>query len=225
MEGLSAGSSVLGELIGRLEPGVFTTLYGPPGAGKTTLALQAALAELGERRVVYIDTEQSFSLERFFQLGGTEELLKRLIRFKPVRFAEQRKAFEQAVELVGKEGVRLIIVDSVSMLYRLILPEVKEIPEASRLLAQQLRILHQAAVESDVSILLTSHAYARDTDAFGVYGGEFIRYVTRTLVEVAYDQATGKRELILRKHRSRPEGRRIGFIIQDEGCIPQQREK
>ncbi len=224
MEAVDPGSDVLRMLIGSLEPGVFTTLYGPPGAGKTTFVLQAALAEVrGGRRVVLIDTEQSLSLERFFQLGGTEDMLARLILFKPVRFAEQRKAFERAADLAERGEARLIIVDSVSMLYRLILPDVKEIPEASRLLSQQLRILHEAAVSHNAAILLTSHAYAREDD-FGVYGGEFIRYVTKTLIEVAYEMSTGQRELILRKHRSRREGIRIPFIIQDTGCLPQQRE-
>ena len=52
-----------------IEDDAITNLYGPAGVGKTNIAICAAIqAAKDGKHVVYIDTEGSFSLDRYFQL-------------------------------------------------------------------------------------------------------------------------------------------------------------
>jgi len=71
MEGrISTGTEVLDLLLeGGYENDAITTIYGPAGAGKTNLALIAAvsMAQKG-KKVVYIDTEGGFSAARLKQV-------------------------------------------------------------------------------------------------------------------------------------------------------------
>ena len=82
---ISSGSTDLDEwLAGGYENDIITTLYGPAGSGKTNLCLIAAanLASQG-KKVIFIDTEGGFSIERLKQIAGEngeyEKVLKNLI--------------------------------------------------------------------------------------------------------------------------------------------------
>jgi len=69
-EPLSTGCEAIDDLLGGgLSRGVVTQVYGPPAAGKTNLALSAAVtAAAGGKSVLYIDTE-GLSVDRFEQLA------------------------------------------------------------------------------------------------------------------------------------------------------------
>ncbi len=75
---LSTGCAGLDELLGGgVEPGVLTLVYGEPGSGKTSLALQLSREVLnnGGKSVLFIDTE-GLSMERLKQVCGDEALEK-----------------------------------------------------------------------------------------------------------------------------------------------------
>ncbi|OYT43291.1 MAG: DNA repair protein RadB, partial [Candidatus Aenigmarchaeota archaeon ex4484_56] len=109
--------NILDELLrGGIEFGVISNFYGPPGSGKTNLCLLYTLSCLNNNSLVaYIDTENGFSIERFFQLGGTRDLLKKVYYEKPKNFKEQLKSIRK----FEKVDVQLIVVDSLVSLYRL----------------------------------------------------------------------------------------------------------
>lgn len=69
-EPLSTGCETIDDLLGGgFARGVVTQVYGPPAAGKTNLALSAAVNAAAEGRgVLYIDTE-GLSIDRFEQLA------------------------------------------------------------------------------------------------------------------------------------------------------------
>ena len=57
-------------------------VYGKAGSGKTTLALQAALALAREnKKILFLDTEGGFNVERFQQMAGEQwtELLDKIV--------------------------------------------------------------------------------------------------------------------------------------------------
>ena len=67
---ISTGADFVDELLdGGYEADAITTIYGPAGAGKTNLALLAALdiAKQG-KKVIFVDTEGGFSVSRLKQL-------------------------------------------------------------------------------------------------------------------------------------------------------------
>ncbi|MEK6827966.1 MAG: ATPase domain-containing protein, partial [Nanoarchaeota archaeon] len=68
---LPTGSKILdGMLNGGYERDVITTLYGPAGSGKTVLCLLCAINVAKDKKVVYVDSEGGFSLERLKQIAS-----------------------------------------------------------------------------------------------------------------------------------------------------------
>ena len=66
---VSTGSALIDDILeGGLEKEVTTTIYGPSGSGKTNVAILAALESAEKGKVIFIDTEGGFSIERAKQL-------------------------------------------------------------------------------------------------------------------------------------------------------------
>jgi len=103
-------------------------VYGPPAAGKTNLALAAAVeVAAGGDRALYIDTE-GLSIDRFEQMAAgranrpdvdetVEEIASRLVISEAYDFDDQREAVRDAEELA--EEIELIVLDSATGFYRL----------------------------------------------------------------------------------------------------------
>lgn len=222
---ISTGSAALDWLLeGGYEREVITTIYGPAGSGKTNLCLIFA-KQLSDKKVIYIDTEGSFSLSRFRQL--TEDYktaLKNIVLLKPTTFPEQKKAFEQLKGLINKD-IGAIIVDSIAMLYRLEIGQTKKIYEVNKQLGAQLSALTEIARKNNIPILVTNQVYAdfENKDKINIVGGDLLKYQSKCLIEL---QRTEKgRKAIVRKHRSIEEGKEISFIITDLGIEEEQDEQ
>ena len=67
---VSSGSAVIDELLeGGFESDVITTVYGSAGTGKTTLCVMSTIkCALDGKKVIFVDTEGGFSIERLKQL-------------------------------------------------------------------------------------------------------------------------------------------------------------
>ena len=71
---VSTGSELIDDILeGGLEPEVTTTIYGPSGSGKTNIAILIALNNSKDKKVIFIDTEGGFSIERAKQLFSDYE--------------------------------------------------------------------------------------------------------------------------------------------------------
>lgn len=212
----SAGSRLIDELIGGLEPGIISTAFGPAGSGKSTLCLQAAAraAEDGET-VIYVDTEGGFSVERLLQMTDKGSLDNILV-VRPRAMASQKEVFARIRE--DSKDAGLIIVDSMSMLYRMELSS-GPIPESARELASHMALLLEIAQDERIPVLITSQVYSAmdGTDRTVMYGGEFMKYATKCLLEFSYNPDSGVRKVALRKHRSRAERGPEAFTIDDSG--------
>ena len=232
---ISAGSYDLNKLLyGGYEKDIITTIYGPAGSGKTNFCLLAAVSQAKKgNKVIFIDTEGGFSIERVKQLSAEsyEEVLKNIMLLKPVNFDEQKKAFSTLVsEIKSKGKIGLIVVDGMTMLYRLELSEASQRKDDSQIrqtnseLARQMRILAEIARIKNIPVLVTNQVYSeflseedfRSGKERGVnmVGGDILRYWCKCLLELQNDR--GRRKLIIRKHRSLPE-KEMAFIITNEG--------
>ena len=216
----SSGCRIIdGMLNGGYEPEIITTIYGPPGSGKTTICLQAikSVVDSGDS-AVYIDTEGSFSVERFLQLYEDNDVgmkaLKKISIARPPHFEDQNQAFLYLREQMMPE-VGILVVDSISMLYRTSLGNTKGTPEMSRELSRQVSLLIETAQKHKIPVLLTSQVYSSvdGSEKTRLYGGEFMKYASKCLIELTYDQDTGERSMTLRKHRSIPASTPIQFKI------------
>ncbi len=228
---MTSGSSDLDEwLNGGYDNDIITVFYGPAGSGKTNLCLIAAAeqAALG-KKVVFIDTEGGFSVERLKQLASME-VLKNIVIIKATTFYEQKMAFDKLLELINK-NVSLIVVDSLVMLYRLELGQASSNKDYDRVhmingvLAKQLRILSEIARKKNVCILCTDQVYGKflseeeqlagEEKTFSMVGGDIIKYWAKCIIKLENLQH-GRRKATLIKHRSLPE-KKLEFEIINEG--------
>ena len=232
---ISAGSYDLNKfLFGGYEKDIITTIYGPPASGKTNLCLLASVSQAKKgNKVMYIDTEGGFSTDRVKQLAGEDhkDVLKNLFLLKPVSFDEQKKAFSSLLKEIKEKGkINLIIVDGMTMLYRLELAEANKeknenkVREINSELARQLRILAEISRIKNIPIIVTNQVYSEFlTDEefragkerrVSMVGGDILKYWSKCLIELKLDR--GKRKIVLIKHRSLPE-KELSFIITNEG--------
>ncbi|MGC9133185.1 MAG: DNA repair and recombination protein RadB [Nanopusillaceae archaeon] len=222
---ISTGIYPIDKLLdGGLETDIITSFYGPSASGKTNIALISSynVARLN-KKVIFVDTEGGFSFERLKQISKEEfeNVLKNILLYKPMNFLEQKKAIFLTYEKVKENSndIGLIVIDSVSMLYRLEKGD-EDVNEVNIELAKQLQILSEISRKYNISVLVTNHVYSllEEKDKIGIVGGDLIKYWSKCLVELkVYDN--GIREAILRKHRYLPEGVSVKFKIVNDGII------
>lgn len=226
MPRIPTGSKILDKLLeGGYEEDIITTIYGPSGSGKTNLCILAAtkIAKEG-KKVIYIDTENNFSVERFKQICNALNLnylktINNMVFFKPTSFQEQKKTFEKLKEtLRGKVG--LVIVDSIAMLYRLEIGKDNDIYEINRELGKQISYLTEIARKKKIPVLLSNQVYAdfEDKDKVNLVGGDLLKYGSKCLLELQRTPA-GNRRCIVKKHRSIEEDKEIVFKIVEGGIL------
>ena len=205
-------------LEGGFEKGIVTTVYGPAGSGKTNLCMVSVACQ-SSGKILYVDTEGSFSVSRLKQLTDSyEKVLENVSILKPTSFQEQKQVFDELNERVD-EDVSFIIIDSIAMLYRLELWKTKNPVETNRELGIQLASLIQLARNYDVPILMTNQVYAdlEDKDTYNMAGGDILKYASKCIIEMTEEDDV--RRAVLRKHRSLPEGKEVSFKIVDEGIV------
>ena len=231
---ISAGSYDLNKwLFGGYDKDIITTIYGPGGSGKTNLSLLTASSQAKKgNKVIFIDTEGGFSIDRMKQITGEEyeKVLENILILKPTSFSEQEESFNRLLKEIKGNKVSLIVVDSMTMLYRLELAEAKkaagteEVKKINSKLAKQLRILAEIARKSQIPIIVTNQVYAEflsdeefragKEKGVNMVGGDLLKYWSKCIIEL--QNKNGKKKAILRKHRSLPE-KELNFEIINKG--------
>ncbi len=160
-----------------------------------------------------------------------KKILLNILFFHPSTFEEQKIAFSSISTVVQEQGesVGLIVVDSFSTLYRL---EVgsgsgsagrKEnggngdsYYETHSALGRQLASLIEIARRRKIPSLLSAQVYDDfGSNAVKLVGGNIIRYASKCVLELEKLRAGSR--IIVRKHRSLPEGKECRFRIVQEG--------
>lgn len=219
-ETISTGVLFVDELLqGGYERDVITTLYGPSSSGKTNLCLLAAAAMARQRKtVLVIDTEGGIAIERLKQIAPDyQQLLERLNFFTPTTFEEQCVAVDSVKNALSEE-TGLIIVDTISMLYRLVLGQTDQIADVNSALGKQIATLTEITRKKHIPVLLVSQVYADfdNRENIKMVGGDILKYGSKCLIELR-KRDDGLREFILRKHRFLPEGITVQFRIVQQG--------
>src|SRR3989338_316734 len=108
-----------------------------------------------------------------------------MLFFNPVTFEEQKKIFDTLREMVN-EQIGMIIVDSVSMLYRLELGKNEEVYEVNSALGRQIAYLVEIARRKKIPVLLTTQVYADfdHRDQVKIVGGDLLKYGSKCLLEL-----------------------------------------
>jgi len=227
-----SGSIVIDKLLaGGFERGIISTVYGQAGSGKSNITMLAAMkiATTG-KKVVFVDTEGSFSTERFAQLDekNNAQLLKNVLILNPATFDEQKKVFTKLRDTVNAEKVGIIIVDSIAMLYRLQKGSEETIQTTNKEMANQLAILSEIARKKNIPVVVTNQVYAdfENKSDVRMVGGDLLKYWSKCIVKLEITDS-GQRKASIYKHRSLPSGNPVFFEIINNGLkeVPEQKKK
>lgn len=213
---LITGCKPLDSLLGGdLPKRTITQIYGPAGSGKTNVCLQALhLCTKNGGKAIFIDTDGSFCKKRLEQICGNnlERALKNVFLFEVNDFSGQTAA----IASIEKLPADLIIVDSITSLYRLETND-NTFHETSRELGKQLCMLLRHAREKGTPVLVTNQVYS-DINSGRVepIGGDVLKYYSKIIIELQKEH-NGIRKAILKKHVFKKEGESASFAITEKG--------
>jgi DNA repair protein RadB len=228
MHKIETGTEVMDSLLNKgYDSDIITTIYGPAGSGKTCACMLCAvnMARTG-KRVIYIDTEGGFSVERLKQVAPDyEKILKNMSFFKPLSFEGQKKVFDGLRKIINNK-TGLVVVDTIAMLYRLEMGKTEDVYGVNKELGLQLSYIGEVARKKDIPVLITNQVYANfeDKNKISMVGGDILKYTSKCLIELQV-LASGHRKAILRKHRSIEEGKEAFFKIVENGFEKQEEKK
>jgi len=202
---------------GHLQKDTITTIFGPPGCGKSTICFQYIISALNnKKKVIYVDTEGGFSVERLKQLDSNIDF-KEIIVFSPKTFEDQQKIITNLnKEIKNSKIIGLVIVDTLVMLYRLKLGDAPQ--KINSDLGEQLRLLTEISRTFHIPVLVTNQMYQDfTTKEKKMVGGTLIEYWSKTIIEI--DKENDVKTLILKKHKSIKEGIKKTFEIKEKGIV------
>ncbi len=222
-------------LFGGYEKDIITMIAGPPGSGKTNFVTLASCSQAKKgNKVLFIDTEGGFSVERVKQIAGeqSEEILKNIMILSPTNFKEQCEAFDKVFPRIKKGNFDLIVVDGMAMLYRLELGDAvksgddENIKEVNREVARQMRAVAEVSRKQNIPVLITNQVYGGFQSEeewkqgkereMNLVGGDLMKYWSKCIIELKVDGK--KKKAVLLKHRSSPQ-KEMSFEIKDKGLF------
>lgn len=218
-EPIPTGCDPIDDLLGGGFPrGAATQIYGQPAAGKTNLALGAAVevAARGET-ALFIDTE-GVSVDRMEQLaaarGDVDSIASNIVVSEATSFEEQEQAVKDAADLASQ--VELVVLDSATGFYRLERTEQAD-GEALRGVARQLTHLLAQARKHDLAVSFTNQVYTDpDSDGTRALGGHTLNHWSAVILRLDRFRG-GNRRATLEKHQSRAAGETATFQITGDG--------
>jgi len=177
-------------------------IYGESATGKTTLAMQKSLES--NKKVIFIDTEKSFSIERIKQMNNNyKEIINNIFVHNPKNFIEQH----EFIKNLGNIKNSLIILDTLGYFYRI---EVrKDSFITNKRIEKQLKILKELSKYNDILIL--NQVYCNFDNKTEMSGGNLVRKHCDCICRLEKEP----RRMIIEK----PERKIINFKIDDCGLV------
>lgn len=152
---------------------------------------------------MFIDCDNSFTPQRFYQIGGddTPSLTEHVMLFFPNTFEEQRMLVESLDNYVTP-NLGLVIVDSISTLYRTEFQRVGSIFDLNRDLTRQLAYLANLTLTKKTACLITSQVRARiklPGDGIEPVARRALMHFPRAIIRIQNSSTPRVREFILER--------------------------
>jgi len=174
------GSSAFDKMIGGgVETQAITEVFGEFGSGKSQLAHQLCVnvqlpPEKGglSAKAIYIDTENTFRPERIEQIAkaaglDTKEALDNIYVARACTTDHQILLAAKASDIAKQGGFKLIVVDSLTSLFRSEYCGRGALAERQQKLGQHLAALHKLAEMHDMVVFVTNQVQSRPDVFFG----------------------------------------------------------
>lgn len=189
---------------GGLDRGTVSLIYGEAETGKTTLAMQCAVnSALSGLKTLYVDCDGSFSTQRLAQISSNnlQKVLELIVLVKPKDFQDQSAVIDKIGELVsGNFG--LVVLDTITSLYRLRVAEVSDAFELNRELNRQMATLAQIAKIQKKAVLGISQVRSvLDDSRAGVepVAARVLKFWADTIISMKPTESPGVINAILEK--------------------------
>jgi len=176
---ISTGCIALdGLLLGGIETGSVTEVYGGPGTGKSQLCFTLCVM-LNENtdlhlqsKAIYIDTEKKFRPERLQQIaearGTNKDLLNNISLARPLNTPHLEATILESINLIEKDPtIKLLVIDSLISPYRSEFLGRKNLLERQDKIIASLKLLVNASSVYDIAILLTNQIQSSVDLEFG----------------------------------------------------------
>ena len=217
-------NSDIDEIIGGgIEKGTITQIFGPPGSGKSNIALTLTVnVAKNNKKAIYIDTEGGISVERIKQIAKFDfsKIASNIMVFEPTTFTEQNENLKSIEFWLrnNHEDVDLLILDSAVALYRV--DDMKS-SKLNKELGKQMGILSKIARQYDIAVVLTNQIYnSFDDDGnndIKAVGGTILQYWSKVILQLDLGDEPNQRVVTLKRHRSIAEGKSSTFKITSRG--------
>ncbi len=176
---ISTGSPALDKIIGGVETQGITETFGEFGSGKSQIAHQLCVnvqlppeqGGLGGK-AVYIDTENTFRPERVAQMARAvgldpEQVLDNIYVARAHTTDHQMLLAEKASEIAKGDGVRLLVIDSLTALFRTEYCGRGALAERQQKLGRHIAALHKLSELNDLAVFVTNQVQSRPDVFFG----------------------------------------------------------
>jgi len=125
-----------------------------------------------EGKAVYIDTEGTFRWERIEQMArgvglDPDEVMENIYWIRAVNSHHQMAIVDQLFDLIKRENVKLVVVDSVTSHFRAEFPGRENLAMRQQLLNKHLHQLMRLAEIYDVAVVITNQVMARPDVFYG----------------------------------------------------------
>ncbi|MEM1644265.1 MAG: DNA repair and recombination protein RadA [Ignisphaera sp.] len=177
---ITTGSRNLDNLLGGgVEVKTITEFFGEFGSGKTQLCHQLAVnvqlpREKGglSKKAIYIDTEGTFRWERIESMSKAlgldpDKIMEGILYIRAVNSDHQMAVAEELKELIPKEDIGLVVVDSITGHFRAEYPGRENLAIRQQKLNKHLHQLMALAELYDVAVIVTNQVMARPDIFYG----------------------------------------------------------
>ncbi len=175
-------------------------------------------------RVVYIDTEGTFRWERIEQMArgvglDPDEVMKNIYWIRAINSHHQIAIVDKLFDIVKKENVKLVIVDSVTSHFRAEFPGRENLAMRQQLLNRHLHQLMRLADIFDIAVVITNQVMARPDVFYGdptqAVGGHVLGHAPGVRVQLKKSRGN-KRIARIVDAPHLPEGETV-FVITEWG--------
>ncbi|MCX8184478.1 MAG: DNA repair and recombination protein RadA [Sulfolobales archaeon] len=229
---ITTGSKRLDGLLGGgVEVGTITEFFGEYGTGKTQLCLQLSVnvqlpRERGglEARAIFIDAEGTFRWERIEAMAKAvgldpEKAMSSIFWVRAISSDHQMAVIEEVTDLIPKENVGIIIVDSVTGHFRAEYPGRENLAVRQQKLNRHLHQLTRIADIYEVAIVVTNQVMARPDVFYGdptqAVGGHVLAHAPGVRVQLRKSRGNRRIARVVDAPHL-PEGEAV-FAITEEG--------
>jgi len=231
---LTTGAEKFDELLnGGVETQAITECFGEFGSGKSQIAMQLAVnvqlpVEKGGLggKALYIDSEHTFRPDRIKQMAEKvgldyDEVLKNIIIARAYSSDEQMLLADQANDITGKENIKIVIVDSLTSLFRAEYAGRGTLATRQQKLNRHLSMLHKLADNNNLAVYVTNQVMSKPDQFFGdptkPIGGHILGHSATFRIYLRKGKA-GKRIARLIDSPNLPEGEAV-FKVTEEGVV------